>query len=54
MVYSMLKERKPFEAASAETYDQQYREREIKYLERKAAKLGFDLAPKILTEPVPS
>lgn len=54
IVYSMLKERKPFEAASAEAYDQQYREREIKYLERKAAKLGFDLAPKILTEPVPS
>ena len=54
IVYTMLKERKPFEAASAEAYDQQYREREIKYLERKAAKLGFDLAPKALTEPVPS
>jgi transposase len=54
IVYSMLKERTPFEAASAEAYDQQYREREIKYLERKAAKLGFDLAPKALTEPVPS
>jgi len=54
IVYTMLKERKPFEAASAEAYDQQYRARAIKYLERKAAKLGFDLAPKILTEPVPS
>jgi transposase len=54
IVYTMLKERKPFEAASAEAYDQQYREREIKYLERKAAKLGFDLAPKALAEPVPS
>jgi hypothetical protein len=50
----MLKEHRPFEAASAETYDQQYRERELKYLQRKAAKLGFDLAPKVLTEPVPS
>jgi len=54
IVYTMLKERKPFEAASAEAYDQQYREREIKYLERKAAKLGFDLAPKVQAEPVPS
>ena len=54
IVYAMLKERKPFEAASAAAYDQQYREREIKYLERKAAKLGFELAPKALTEPVPS
>ena len=54
IVYTMLKEHRPFEAASAETYDQQYRERELKYLQRKAAKLGFDLAPKVLTEPVPS
>jgi hypothetical protein len=50
----MLKEHTPFEAASAEVYDQQYRERELKYLQRKAAKLGFDLAPKAPTEPVPS
>jgi transposase len=54
IVYTMLKEHTPFEAASAEAYDQQYRERELKYLQRKAAKLGFDLAPKVLTEPVPS
>ena len=50
----MLKKHTPFEAASAEAYDQQYRERELKYLQRKAAKLGFDLAPKESTEPVPS
>ena len=54
IVYAMLKEHTPFEAASAEAYDQQYRERELKYPQRKAAKLGFDLAPKELTEPVPS
>ncbi len=54
IVYSMLKKHTPFEAASAEAYDQQYRERELKYLQRKAAKLGFDLAPKESTEPVPS
>jgi hypothetical protein len=50
----MLKEHTPFEAASAEVYDQQYRERELKFLQRKAAKLGFNLAPKELAEPVPS
>jgi transposase len=54
IVYTMLKERKPFEAASAETYEQHYRERELKYLQRKAAKLGFELAPKEQAEPVPS
>jgi transposase len=54
IVYTMLKERKPFQEMSADAYDQQYRERELKYLQRKAAKLGFDLAPKVLTEPVPS
>lgn len=54
IVYTMLKQHTPFEAASAAAYDQQYRERELKYLQRKAAKLGFELAPKALTEPVPS
>ncbi len=54
IVYTMLKKHMPFEAASAEAYDQQYRERELKYLQRKAAKLGFELAPKESTEPVPS
>jgi hypothetical protein len=52
--YTMLKEHTRFEEASAEAYDQHNRERELKYLQRKAAKLGFDLAPKALTEPVPS
>jgi hypothetical protein len=50
----MLKQHTPVEAASAEAYDQRYRERELKYLERKAAQLGFALTPKALTEPVPS
>lgn len=54
IVYTMLKEHRPFEAASAAAYDQQYREREIKYLQRKATKLGFELAPKVPTEPVSS
>ena len=54
IVYTMLKEHRPFEAASAEAYDEQYRERELKYLQRKAAKLGFELAPKVQAEPVPS
>jgi transposase len=41
--YAMGKNRQPFEHFAAETYPQQFHERELKYLRRKAAKLGFDL-----------
>jgi hypothetical protein len=44
--YAICKHRQPFEHVAAETYQQQFHERELKYLRRKAAKLGFDLAPK--------
>jgi hypothetical protein len=30
---------------TAAEYEQRFRERELKYLERKAARLGFSLAP---------
>jgi len=29
----------------AEQYEQKYREQQVKYLQKKAAKLGFQLAP---------
>jgi hypothetical protein len=45
-VYFMLKYQVPFEDVGAEGYESQQRERELIYLKRKAAKLGFDLTPK--------
>jgi transposase len=46
-VYFMLKYKVPFEDMGAEGYETQQRERELVYLKRKAAKLGFDLSPKV-------
>lgn len=44
-VYFMLRDHKPFDGASADTYLKRDREREIARLEKKATKLGFTLAP---------
>ena len=40
----MLKFKVEYQASSAAEYDQRFREREITYLHRKAAKLGFTRA----------
>ena len=48
-VYFMLKYKVPFEDIGAEGYETQQRYRELTSLQRKAAKLGFDLTPKDLT-----
>jgi hypothetical protein len=40
-----LKQHESFEETTATEYDQRCRERELKYLQRKAAKLGFALTP---------
>jgi transposase len=45
VVYHLLKEHEAFEATTAIEYDAACRERELKYLARKAAKLGYALAP---------
>lgn len=45
-VYFMLKYKVPFQDIGAQGYESQQRERELTYLKRKAAKLGFDLAPR--------
>ncbi len=45
-VYFMLKYKVPYEDIGAQGYEAQQRERELAYLKRKAAKLGFDLMPK--------
>jgi hypothetical protein len=44
-VYAMLKNRSPYQDLGAETYEVKYRQQEINYLKRKAAKLGFNLLP---------
>jgi transposase len=44
IVYRMLKDQVDYEAMRAAEYEQRYREREIKYLQRKAAKLGLTLS----------
>lgn len=45
VVYRMLKYHVEYEPLSTQEYEQHYREQQIKYLERKASKLGFQLAP---------
>lgn len=44
-VYHMLKFQLEYQAISAIEYEQHFREREIKYLQRKAAQFGFSLLP---------
>ncbi|HEY5863974.1 MAG TPA: IS110 family transposase [Candidatus Tectomicrobia bacterium] len=44
-VYCMLKNRVPYHDIGAAEYNQRFREREIHYLQKKAAKLGYTLSP---------
>jgi len=45
IVYHMLKYREPYVDPGEQAYEQQYRDRVIRNLRRKAASLGFDLLP---------
>lgn len=45
VVYRMLKYQVEYEPLSVQEYKNHYRQQQIKYLERKAAKLGFQLSP---------
>jgi hypothetical protein len=45
-VYFMLKYKVPFDEIGAQGYETQQRKRELTHLQRKAAKLGFDLVPR--------
>lgn len=45
VVYRMLKYKVEYEPLSVAEYEAHYREQQIKYLQKKAAKLGFQLAP---------
>jgi hypothetical protein len=44
-VYHMLKERVPYHDIGAAEYTKRFRERALKYLQKKAAKLGYTLSP---------
>ena len=45
VVYRMLKYKVEYEPLSLAAYEQHYREQQLKYLQKKAAKFGFQLAP---------
>ena len=45
IVYRMLKCKVEYQTMRAEEYEQRFRECEIKYLQRKVARLGFTLSP---------
>jgi transposase len=45
IIYHMLKQRQAYNPVSLEDYTQQQREREVKSLQRRAARLGFSLQP---------
>jgi transposase len=45
IVYHMIKHRQPYYALSAAAYDTQQQQRELKSLQRRAAKLGMTLTP---------
>jgi transposase len=44
IVYHMRKDQSPYQDISAAEYDKRFRERELQYLQKKAAKLGYTLA----------
>ena len=45
VVYRMLKYKVEYETISVEEYEQKYRDQQIKYMKKKAGKLGFQLVP---------
>jgi len=48
----MLKFKLEYQTITAGEYEQRFREREIKYLQRNATRLGFAIAP--ITAPLPA
>ena len=45
VVYRMLKYKVEYEKIDVEEYEQKYKEQQIKYMKKKAGKLGFQLVP---------
>lgn len=50
VVYHLLKHREVFQNESAEAYERQKQERELKHLNRRAHKLGYTLIPAAITQ----
>ncbi len=51
IIYAMLKNRQPYHDDGADSYEQQYRDRMVRNLQRQATRLGFHLEP---SSPAPS
>ena len=51
IIYTMLKDRKPYHDQGVDYFEQQYRARVLRNLNRQAAKLGFRLEPAALLSP---
>ena len=47
VVYRMLKYQVEYETISVEEYEKKYRDQQIKYMKKKAAKLGYQLIPRV-------
>ena len=47
IVYRMLKYKVEYEPLSVAQYEQHYRKQQLKYLQKKAAKFGFQLTPSL-------
>ncbi len=45
VVYKMLKYKVEYEQVRVEAYEQKYKAAQIKYMQKRAAKLGFQLIP---------
>ena len=45
VVYRMLKYKIEFETISVEEYEKKYKEQQLKYMQKRAKKLGFQLVP---------
>ncbi len=45
VVYRMLKYKVEYETMNVEEYEKKYREQQLKYMKKKAAKLGYQLIP---------
>lgn len=45
VVYRMLKYKVEYETISVEEYEKRYQEQQLKYMKKKAAKLGYALTP---------
>ena len=45
VVYRMLMYKVEYETISVEEYEKKYRDQQLKYMKKKAAKLGYQLVP---------